>query len=286
MEETMTDYANIGFLHSSIDDGAGAILEEAGQVVAFYLKANWHGHRLLDDIHPHTRDPREWLTACLFVRLLEGGQAMYRLARIGMRWDSAILLRSCLETYFFLLNFQKFPDFSKKYAAKGMKGSRAMANQLFTPEVRDRLSAEEIEQLDRIVEETGQYIDDFGKAPSIEKLATDADVSVLYNGPYRMLSPYTHSEIGPFFDYLDTVEGEIAGVSYGPQSKSIRYHLWLLSWLLLGGAEACMDVFELAERADLEALIEEHDGLQHLVDVEIAAESRALEATGVEKPLP
>src|SRR5678815_3433505 len=159
-----------------------------------------------------------------------------------MNTTSTSMLRVATETLIKLANICKAYEFVEAYIktgqhqrllfVRGMKNNPAPAYDFILPELTDEL------------------IDEITKSASDKKVAEwarDADMSVLYNVPYRLFSQDVHSAPASLERYLGTnEEGELTDVNWGPDvTKEIHAELIEAARLIILGLWTVDPVFSL-----------------------------------------
>jgi hypothetical protein len=261
----MTDFNEKGFLGSQIDEFTTSAKTRYSQFFDLAYKANELAHVLQFELNGkvHNRDPQEFISATLYLRILNGYQATVMLAMKGLIFEAKVVLRSLLESLFILKCVSKEEEFGYEYlkscyvqSLKWMNIAHQSKDAHFES-VRKYATPEVMAALKKRIEE-----DKCKELPTIEIISQRADLHSLYNTQYRLLSEQVHSLPISLDQFLiRDEEGEIAEFDWGPKHEDIDFILFTAIQILLIALDSITKLFEVDKTEQLKIL---DDGLSVL----------------------
>jgi hypothetical protein len=190
-------FENEGWLGEEARGFAQHCEEEFAPNLALARRTNVLAHEVLRELSIDSHNPQHLLAAALFVRLLQSTQAAVHLIVLGLRHDSAAIIRVSIESLILLANSCRDRAFGRRYVASGSKKTLLRTNRGLPNATRDGLDAEMRTRLGVAEAQHGQIIDTLGRnSDRLEQLAIDVGLGELYDTVYRLYSASVHSEAG------------------------------------------------------------------------------------------
>ena len=194
-----------GYLSSDISAYSQEIRARNAEYFKVFDKVHRFCHEKKFLVQPHNRDGQHVLAVGLSVKLICDVEAAVILMERGLSSQSRSMLRVATETLIKLANICKAYEFVEAYIktgehqrllfVRGMKNNPSPAYDFILPELTDEL-------INEIAANAGDK--------KVAQWARDADMSDLYNVPYRLFSQDVHSAPASLERYLGTnEEGEL-----------------------------------------------------------------------------
>jgi hypothetical protein len=234
-----------GFLASSADAVAKALLEQHQSHFQRAADLNRDCHELLFSCKPRNRDGQQVLVAALFLRLLEHFQATVILLRRGLVSPGVVMARACLEAVFAARAIALAPDGLRRFILDDQVERLKLANkadQYAYPNLED-LRQEVAKGLRSDIE--SEIEADGARRFSTEDMSRLAGMHDWYITIYPLWSKTAHSRVRDLEQYLDLDEkGEIRSLKYAPGLNNVSLVLLTTMHALLLGAEAVGRLFD------------------------------------------
>ena len=96
------DFNERGFLGSAVLEFVDSVEKRYPELLALCYRTNELAQGLKHDFRVNSADGQQVLALTLFVRVLNGFQAVVLLARLGLRTDAQVVARGLLEALFVL----------------------------------------------------------------------------------------------------------------------------------------------------------------------------------------
>lgn len=216
------DFNEKGYLGEQIVEFTRSVETKYPKFFNTAYKINEVTQRLKSDFAIHNEDPQEVLSACLFLRILNGIQAVVILCKLGLVFDTKVILRSIIEGHFLLKAVCEDLEFAKKYVLTDK--SRRLKWMNIAKNTKDPYleSAREYATKERMEELNKEIANDKITDISIEELARIAGMESTYNTAYRLLSEEVHCLPRSLEHYLGiNAEGKITDFPWGPSDDDI-----------------------------------------------------------------
>jgi hypothetical protein len=234
-----------GFLASSADAVAKALLEQHQSHFQRAADLNRDCHELLFSCKPRNRDGQQVLVAALFLRLLEHFQATVILLRRGLVSPGVVMARACLEAVFAARAIALAPDGLRRFILDDQVERLKLANkadQYAYPNLED-LRQEVAKGLRSDIE--SEIEADGARRFSTEDMSRLAGMHDWYVTIYPLWSKTAHSRVRDLEQYLDLDgKGEIRSLKYAPGLNNLSPVLLTTMHALLLGAEAVGRLFD------------------------------------------
>jgi hypothetical protein len=187
------DFNEKGFLGKAILEFSDAVEKSYPDFLQACYQINELAQETKFEFHTHSQDGQEVIAAFLFMRLLEGFQAVVILARLGLMIDAKIVLRGLLEVLFLLKLACEDKNFVMEYIRtsqvqrlKWMNIAHETKDPVFQS-VRAYATSVRMQALKDDIQKYGV------KDLSIEGVARRAKLHHVYNTDYRLLSAEVHT---------------------------------------------------------------------------------------------
>lgn len=211
---------------------------------------------LKDRFLPKDHDGQKIIAICIFIKILNGFQAMVLLARKGLRIESEILLRTILEALFILKLVCSDEEFHRKYISRDALQRKKLLNiaqtndyQVFEA-TRKLITEEFMKEIDEEVASSGVSEGEF----AVEQIAKRAKMHDLYESVYRIASDPVHTSIRSLSDYVKAdPAGNIVSFYSGPLPDVSRDVDTALT-ILINAVDLLDHLFGFAKSPELEEL--------------------------------
>jgi hypothetical protein len=251
------DFNEKGFLGTAIDEFSKSIQSQYSKFIELSHQINELAHSAKFELQVHNRDPQEFLAATIFLRLLNGFQAVVILAMKGLLFEAKVVLRSVIESLFILELLCKEEGFALEYLGSSMVQSLKWMNiarestdpnfdslkQYATPEV--------METLRKDIERYGY------KKLDVERISDRAGLHNVYNTQYRLLSEQVHSlpiSLDPFL--VRDQKGELSSFDWGPKHEDLDLILFTNIQMLLTAMVSITKLFNVDKGGELKKIDE------------------------------
>ena len=245
-----------GFLGEPVEKWSGEFKKKHRRLLDRCEQLNRDAHSLLFSVEVHTKDGREIIVACLFMRAVEFYQAAVLLLEKGMQTSAKGNVRSLLESVFTLRAVAKCDKMLKAYINKDEHSRRKTVNKAKNNKT-PNLGLLQKENLDETLNEIKRTIEEEDiKDIHTEEFSRRADMHDWYVDIYSLwLSPATHSSVRDFEnDLVLTEQGEVVGLQCGPEDSEAPSLLAYASHCLIMGFPAVANVFFNGNSEKLSAL--------------------------------
>ncbi len=202
----------------------------------------------------HSKDGQKVIAGCLFLKILNTFQGVVILAKYGLQSDSKILLRSLFEPLCILKLVLEDKTFHRKYIStdlfemrKRFNIAKASPDAVFD-ELR-KIADDEIEKLSSniVKSEAEEY--------KVERLASLANLTSMYNTYYRLLSGTVHTSPRSLDEYISTDdEGNLCSIKWGPTDEGVPIILLAAVEFLRMALNLMIQFFEIEALEQLQAL--------------------------------
>lgn len=243
-----------GFFGEQVGDWSREFRKRHGSLLNRCEQLNRDAHSLLYSVEVHTKDGREIIVACLFMRAVEFYQAAILLLEKGMETSAKGDVRSLLESVFILRAVAKYDTMLKAYINKDEHSRRKMVNKAKNNKT-PNLGLLQKENLDETLNEIKRTIEEEDiKDIRTEEFSRWADMHDWYVDIYSLwLSPATHSLVHDLERNLRLDDQQsISGLRYEPADCEAPQLLAHASHCLVLGLAAVGNVFNcnLKEKCD------------------------------------
>lgn len=246
----MTKYTQSGFLSDESNEWAKEIREKNRRLFEFAEKVNKAVQpTVLSEFDPHQRDARELISKLFLIRSVSKFQAIVFLAERGMFHEGRIILRSLLETMFYVVAMAKDRETYKKVAAKVFFEQKKTSN-IFQRWIDDGVIVETEELATLISSLREMACENIEEHELTEKkifeVADLGDNLLIYNTTYRRLCSDTHASILALAENLEIgSDGEIHSIISGPSVEGLDLLLLTAVSTLLSTYDATRKIFGL-----------------------------------------
>lgn len=251
------DFNEKGFLGTAIDQFSRSVQAQYAKFFELSYQISELAHDTKFELKVHNRDPQEFLSATIFLRLLNGFQAVVILGEKGLLFEAKVVLRSVIEALFILKLLCKEERFALEYLGSSKVQSLKWMNiahenqdpnfeslrQYATPKVMEALKKE--------IEQHGL------KKLEVESIAKRADLHHIYNTQYRLLSEQVHClpiSLDPFM--VQDKEGELTSFDWGPKYEDLDFILFTNVQILLAALNSITELFGLDKSDELKKINE------------------------------
>jgi hypothetical protein len=233
------DFNERGFLGTAIVEFVAHIEKQYPKLLDLCYRTNELAQSVKHDFRVDTADGQQVLAVTIFMRMLNGFQAVVVLARMGLRTDAQVVARGTLEALFVLKLICEDKDFVSEYVksdkANQLKLFRvaAASTNVNLADVRTIATPEAIAELARQVE------DQECRAINVEEVARRAKLHHLYDTEYRFLSLETHAAPRSMENLVEFDQnGKVVGFRTWPTDKDIVMVLTIAAEILLIAVES------------------------------------------------
>lgn len=261
------DFNEKGFLGTAVAEFSNAAEKEYANFFNACYRINEIAQDVKFEFQIHNQDGQEVMAACLFMRILNGFQAVIILARLGLVVDAKVVLRGILEALFILKLLCDEAKFVVEYVrtdqAQRLKWMN-IAHQNTDPVFDSLRQYATPERMKTLKDELNTY----GiKKLNIENVAKRAKLTTIYNTDYRLLSYEIHSTPRSLEHYTAADQDEIiTGFPWGPSDNGLAYILFTAVRVLAIGVDSAAKLFKVDRRKQLAQVDEVLDRLASLLN--------------------
>lgn len=241
-----------GFLGGQITEISNNIYADKKKYFDVCYDLNQFAHRVKFEFVIHNANGQEVISASLFIKILNGFQAIYILAKFGLLIEAEILLRSILEALFLLKitcedsNF--IPEYVKTDDAQRLKFMTIAKNNPdpVLDSLRDYATKEKMEELkNKITQENIKEL-------QIKELAKRANMCKQYETTWRLLCSPVHSSPRSLQKYV-TVDnkGDINSFLWGPITDDIDSVLLTSAEILFGATDLMVKLCKIDKQQEM-----------------------------------
>lgn len=207
----------------------------------------------------HNKDGQEVITACLFIRVLEGCQAAILLVKRGFSTDARALIRIILEALILLKIccedsefIPRFIQTDERKRLKLMQIAHKYTDELFSL-LREHATQEIISELSENIKQENI------KGLIIEQLSEKAGMKHYYDTVYRLASDHVHTSPRTLERYVEAnEEGDIIEFKNAPNDEDARHNLITLADFMLIALVSMLKLHKLDEETTIKGF---HDRL-------------------------
>ena len=226
MTAELNDINEKGFLGKEIEQFTVSVQQRHSAFFDLCYQLNDYAQAIKSQLRIDNRNGQQVLATTVFLRILNGAQAVVILARVGLITDAMVVLRALVEATFILKNLCDDVRFVAEYiksdkahrlkllnlAARSDNVNLKDAKNYATPEVLETLTHE-------VKSENLKELD-------IEDIARRAHLHHLYETDYRILCQPSHTSPRSVERFVATEQqGDVRGFNWGPSDIGIEYVL-------------------------------------------------------------
>lgn len=214
---------------------------------------------LKEQFLPRDQEGQKVISNAVFIKILNGFQAIVILTKKGLKVESEILLRTILEALFILKILCEDDEFYKKYISMDAVRRKTLItvaqknNYAVFEATRKILTEEFLEDLEEEIRKSGVDRGDF----KVEQLAIKAKLHDLYESVYRLTSEAVHSQIRSLSSYVkEDAQGKVVSFYDGPIGD-ISDEVDTAMTMLIAAVESMQNLYKLGALPELQALIDD-----------------------------
>ena len=223
-----------GFLGNEINKASKKIYDDNKDCFDFCYDLNTYAHKTMFEFKLHNKDGQECVSVALFIKALNGFQAVVILTKLGLVIEAKILLRSLIEALFLLKIVCEDKDFVPEYIRtdeinrlKLMRIAWDSSHPVFKP-LKENVTGEMIKSLESKIKK------DCISSLRIEQLAIKAKMKDWYDSVYRLLSSSVHTNPRELDNYVTVDEnGDIKSFVWGPRETDVGLILYTSAEILI-----------------------------------------------------
>lgn len=254
-----------GFLGEQAPSLAKVIVDKHNDLFTLCYEINRLAEKTKFEFLPQSENRQEVISTCLYIKFLEGIQAVIILVRSGLDADSQIVLRGAFETLIHLVLCVEDEDYSYRYLMKHDINRLKLLKKVRERNEKDGVWAEilklaikdEIDRLEKEIKEKGFNIKQYRENTRIINLAEDANLSELYDSFYAIVSDYAHANPIALERYGATDEtGKIYQLNHGPCDDFAQMNLSAAAEFSLVALSAMCKLFKIDKDSEIEKMHE------------------------------
>jgi len=250
------DFDEKGFLGLQARDFALEISRKYKDWFDLCSEINSFAQRSKYELTIHNMDGQEVISACLFLRILNGFQACVILAGWGLVVEGEVLLRSMFEALFIMKACMKDEDFMREYVKTGQVQQLRLMNAAFKydadifMETRKYVSKEKMEEL-RNRKKRKEI-----KELNVSKVAEKAGLELLYDSAYRLLSDSVHCGPKSLENYIQETDnaGRINALNVIPINVELNVVFMNATQVMFFALDAIFECFKINRKKEIETL--------------------------------
>lgn len=254
-----------GFLGEQIHEFSRDIINNNKELFDLCFDFNQFAHEVKYRFQFHSEDERAIIAACLFIRILNGFQAVVILAKYGLPIESNMVLRNLFQTLCILKLVVKNEEFHRKYISTDLVQRRRLFN--VAREISDPVFDELRNDAHEYIKELSNEIEEReAEEYSVEKLAELANWKLFYNTFYRLLSADTHTSPRSIEEYIALDEENIIrSIKWGPNDEGINQTLFTAIDFLRMASGLTIEFFDVEGLERLQGLYTREQGLHRKI---------------------
>ena len=255
-----------GFLGKEAKKISQQIFEEYEDFFELFYKINNFSENTKSEFIISQNNGQQLVSYCLFLKILEGVQAVSILIERGFDLEIATLIRGNFESYVLLKLCCCDEEFSQKYILKSFDDRLKFVEKAMKYKEEDESYSKFLERLEKdegvenyisklkdIMSQTTVTInrEDF----KIYNLAEKAGEIPLYRSLYHLTSNAAHSSPIAIENYiLEDSDGELLGFNHGPSTKRIKTYLVTITESLFVSLKVVCDFFKIDKDTEIEEM--------------------------------
>lgn len=252
MAEDFNDY---GFLGLQAEDFRRGIEKKYGEWFRLCFDINHFAQRAKYELEIHNMDGQEVISACLFLKILNGFQGCLILSRYGLLSEAEVLLRSSLEALFIMKACMNDEDFMREYIKSDevkqlniMKAAYKHDATVFM-ETRKYATTERMRGLQR--KKDRKEI----KEINVSRVAEKAGLELLYDSAYRLLSDSVHCGPKSLEEYMGVVDdtGKVRSIGIMPTKAELDTVFISAVQIMLFTFDSIFNFFKLDKNSEVES---------------------------------
>ena len=252
-----------GFLGDQVLELSRGIVEKHQAYFDICYEINRLVEKTKLEFLPNKHNRQEVISACLYIKFIEGVQAAIILVKLGLDADAQIILRSSFETLIHLVLCTQDEDASHTFLIrdhvnrlKTLKKARKRNDKDGVwADLKTFAEPEVIEELEEEIKISGFDPDEFYRENSIKKLANKAKLNQLYDSFYTVVSDYVHTNPRALERYvaIDS-EGNIDHLIHMPRDDHAQMNLSAAAEFSLVALSAMCKLFDVDKNSELEIM--------------------------------
>jgi len=212
MHEDFDDY---GFLGLQAEDFRREIERRYNEWFRLCFDINHFAQKAKHELVIHNMDGQEVISACLFLKILNGFQGCLIQARYGLASEAEVLLRSSLEALFIMKACMNDEDFMREYIKSDEVKQWTLMKAAYKHDAPVFMETRKYATSERIKELQGKKERKEIKEINVSRVAEKAGLEVLYDSAYRLLSDSVHCGPKSLEEYITTSDGAGRVISVG-----------------------------------------------------------------------
>lgn len=241
-----------GYLSKSAEIMASEIYQRNKELFVFSHDLIRYALSIRIKIKPDLLTLQEWVCVGLFLRIVEGVQAVLILVNRGLEYDSWVVIRSIFESFFFLIKSSTDNTFVHNYVKADLKEYRKLVNIATQIPKEDTLDINgySFNEIKEKFENLKLYLNNEIDSTSIlkinrEQIAKSVNLSEFYDYGYRQASSYVHISPRSLDRYLEFSENKAYHFFPMPSDYYAKAHLVGLCGLLIKSIKSICQFFQL-----------------------------------------
>lgn len=243
-----------GFLGEQIKEFSKQVISENSEIFDLFSDFNKFAHKTKYQFQAHSENGRAIIALCLFIRILNGVQAVVILAKRGLPIESNMILRNLFETLCLLKRVVEDEEFHRKYVSMDLLEKRKLFKVIV--EDLDPVFDEWRDDAQNRIKKLSDEIEDLeAEKYSVEKLAGLTGWTSFYNTFYRLLSGDTHTSPRSLEEYIVVDEEDnISSINWGPSDNKISQTLFSSMDFLRMALDLAINFFKADGSKELQSL--------------------------------
>lgn len=242
-----------GYLDTEAEEKREFILNSYHKIFSFYTTIIEDAHSLLNKSYSMINNSADRLImVSLFMRSLTLYQAIYFIAQRGMLAESRILLRSLIETVFYLAAASNESSIFQVLQIKDEKQKLKSVNRIINSKIKinNLPSPAELDKIKQDIEQRIEVISAQNK--SIEELSKIAKMHDYYLTVYSHLCNSVHTNLIDLEAHIVYKKDKLIGLSYGPTDDKLKLNLNTAIEVILNSMQAIDKYFKLGSENDID----------------------------------
>jgi len=235
-----------GYLDSDAEEKKEFILKSYRRIFDIYTSIIEDAHSLLNKSYSLINDFTDKLImVALYMRTLTLYQSIYFIAQRGLLAETRILLRSLIETGFYLAALSNDESISQVLQIKDENQKLKSVNRILNSKTKI-INLPSHSELNKIKQDIGNRIGVISVPnKSIEELSKIAKMHDYYLTVYSQLCTSVHTNLTDLETYVVYKDDKLIGLSYGPTDDHLLLNLKTAIEVILNSMDAINKFFNL-----------------------------------------
>lgn len=217
------DFDDYGFLGLQAEDFRREIERKYNGWFRLCFDINHFAQKAKYELVIHNMDGQEVISACLFLKILNGFQGCLIQVRYGLASEAEVLLRSSLEALFIMKACMNDEDFMREYIKSDEVKQLTLMKAAYKHDAPVFMETRKYATSERMKELQGKKERKEIKEINVSRVAEKAGLEVLYDSAYRLLSDSVHCGPKSLEEYIGVADntGRVRSIGVMPTKAEL-----------------------------------------------------------------